>query len=193
VAVIFRFVCSFWFLRSGGRLSGVGGLGASLTNCHCGCYTPKASTCWHYLCLGGLSSLARGARSASQRRGAVARPRADRAHPECEECAISGPGFYVDFFYREDFLHLYDEFFTLGKRSSRSWNPEYQRHQFAGHFRQLHSVGPPRWSPANPVDLVCVRPFPCPVRPRLEMRGDVSGQFGVPVPRKALPHYVTDE
>jgi hypothetical protein len=30
-------------------------------------------------------------------------------------------GFLVNFFYREDFVYLYDELFTLGKMSSRSW------------------------------------------------------------------------
>jgi hypothetical protein len=30
-------------------------------------------------------------------------------------------GFRVNFFYREGFLCLYDELFTLGKMSSRSW------------------------------------------------------------------------
>jgi hypothetical protein len=30
-------------------------------------------------------------------------------------------GFRVNFFYCEDFVHLYDKLFTPGKRSSRSW------------------------------------------------------------------------
>jgi hypothetical protein len=33
------------------------------------------------------------------------------------------PGFDVNFFYCEDFMHLYDELFTSGKISSRSWTP----------------------------------------------------------------------
>jgi len=48
-------------------------------------------------------------------------------NPPTELPAIRGmpdskPGFRVNFFYREDFMYLYDELLTPGKKTSRSWS-----------------------------------------------------------------------